>query len=60
MPGGLGGFVHDGCVSADDTGGHILGMHIDFFSALRSYYLVLDGDLQLNDVTIYQGGARCP
>ena len=62
MPGEppTGGFVHDGCVSADDTGGHIIGMHIDFFSALRSYYLALDGELQLNDVTIYQGGDRCP
>jgi len=59
MP-GPGGFVHDGCVSADDTGGHILGAHIDFFSALRSYYLALDGALMLDDVTLYEGGARCP
>jgi 3D (Asp-Asp-Asp) domain-containing protein len=62
MPGAppLGGFIHDGCVSADDTGGHILGMHIDFFSALRADYLALDGELQLNDVTLYQGDDRCP
>jgi 3D (Asp-Asp-Asp) domain-containing protein len=62
MPGAapVGGFVHDGCVSADDTGGHILGAHIDFFSALRSYYLALDGVLGLDSVTLSDGGARCP
>src|SRR5262249_5638487 len=53
-------FGHDGCVSADDTGGHILGAHIDFFSALRAYYLALDGQLMLDSVTIYEGGALCP
>ncbi|HKA90470.1 MAG TPA: 3D domain-containing protein [Haliangiales bacterium] len=60
MPGAEGGFVHDGCVSADDTGGHILGMHIDFFAALRSNYLILDNRLGLAAVTLYEGGARCP
>jgi 3D (Asp-Asp-Asp) domain-containing protein len=62
MPGDppTGGFVHDGCVSADDTGGAIIGMHIDFFSALRAYYLTLDRELNLNNVTIYEGGDRCP
>lgn len=60
MPGPAGfAFVHDGCVSADDTGGQIVGDHIDFFSALRSYYLALDRDLDLGEVTIYEGGARC-
>ena len=62
MPGDppTGGFAHDGCVSADDTGGAIIGMHIDFFSALRSYYLTLDRELNLNDVTLYEGGDLCP
>ena len=53
-------FVHDGCVTADDTGGAITGMHIDFFSALRAYYISLDRELNLNDVTLYEGGADCP
>ena len=53
-------FVHDGCVSADDTGGGIRGMHVDFFSALRPYYRTLDGELGLDEVTLYQGGTRCP
>ncbi len=62
MPGAAptGGFLHDGCVTADDTGGHILGMHIDFFSALRAYYMSLDDELQLNDITLYDGGDKCP
>lgn len=61
MPGEapLGGFVHDGCVSADDTGGGIDGQHIDFFSALRGYYLALDRALGLDEVTLYEGGNRC-
>ena len=37
-----------------------LGMHIDFFSALRGYYLALDGELGLDGVTLYEGGERCP
>jgi 3D (Asp-Asp-Asp) domain-containing protein len=64
MPGDAtdgGGFVHDGCVTADDTGGHILGMHVDFFSALRAYYLTLDKQLgMITHVTLHEGGARCP
>jgi 3D (Asp-Asp-Asp) domain-containing protein len=63
MPGGgdegIGGFEHDGCVSADDTGGGIGGMHVDFFAGLIAYYLELDGYLELNEVTLYEGGARC-
>ncbi len=60
MPGAEGGYVHDGCVSADDTGGNITGMHIDFFAALRSNYLILDNELGLNDITLYEGGSLCP
>jgi 3D (Asp-Asp-Asp) domain-containing protein len=60
MPGAEGGYVHDGCVSADDTGGHIVGMHIDFFAALRQNYLTLDNQLRLDDITLYEGGALCP
>lgn len=61
MPGDApwGDFIHDGCLSADDTGGAIIGMHIDFFSALREYYLDLNDSLGLSDITLYDGGARC-
>jgi 3D (Asp-Asp-Asp) domain-containing protein len=62
MPSGPGhtGFVHDGCVSADDTGGGIIGRHVDFFSAEKAAYLTLDGALRLNQVTVRTGGTRCP
>jgi 3D (Asp-Asp-Asp) domain-containing protein len=36
-----GGYVHDGCVIADDTGGHILGNRIDLFVGRKAYYLGL-------------------
>jgi 3D (Asp-Asp-Asp) domain-containing protein len=62
MPGdpSYGQFVHDGCVSADDVGGGIIGKHVDFFAALEAHYRTLDGALGLNSVTVYQGGQRCP
>jgi 3D (Asp-Asp-Asp) domain-containing protein len=62
MPGDSpwGGFVHDGCVIAGDTGGAIIGTHIDFFSGLKSGYTALDAKLALKTVTIHDGGARCP
>jgi 3D (Asp-Asp-Asp) domain-containing protein len=62
MPGdpSYGGFVHDGCVSADDTGGDIIGMHVDFFAALEANYTTLDGQLGLTQVTVANGGSRCP
>ena len=54
------GFIHDGCVTADDTGGGINGRHVDFFAALREYYLHLDGELGLTHVTLHDGGTLCP
>ncbi len=33
-----GGFVHDGCVVADDTGGHIVGKRMDLFVGRKSYF----------------------
>jgi len=62
MPGEApwGAFVHDGCVSADDTGGAIIGKHVDWFVALKSGYQVLDAALGLTSITIHEGGARCP
>lgn len=55
-----GGFVHDGCVLAADTGGGIVGMHIDWFVGLRASYRTLDQRLGLDAVTVHEGGARCP
>jgi 3D (Asp-Asp-Asp) domain-containing protein len=62
MPGDepWGAFVHDGCIVADDQGGAIDGMQIDFFAAFRGGYQALDGELGLNDVTLFEGGAHCP
>lgn len=62
MPGDppWGGFVHDGCVTADDTGDRIHGAHVDLFSAVKSGYLALDGQLGLDHVTIRAAGSRCP
>lgn len=38
-----GGYIHDGCVIADDTGGHISGQRIDLFVGRRGYFLGLSG-----------------
>ena len=54
-----GDFVHDGCVVAADTGGGIIGMHVDFFVGLRDAYLALDGELALDDLEVFDGGDRC-
>jgi 3D (Asp-Asp-Asp) domain-containing protein len=45
MPGRApwGGFVHDGCVVADDTGGGIDGHQLDLFVGRRAYFLGLSG-----------------
>ncbi len=52
-----GQFVHDGCVVAADTGGGIVGEHVDFFVGLRQAYRDLDAALGLDDITIHDGGA---
>jgi 3D (Asp-Asp-Asp) domain-containing protein len=38
-----GGYVHDGCVIADDTGGHIAGNRLDLFVGRKGYFLGLSG-----------------
>jgi 3D (Asp-Asp-Asp) domain-containing protein len=38
-----GGYVHDGCVVADDTGGHIDGNQLDLFVGRKAYFLGLSG-----------------
>jgi 3D (Asp-Asp-Asp) domain-containing protein len=54
------GFVHDGCLSADDVGGGITGAHLDFFVAEKANYLTLDGMLNLTSVTVFANPPRCP
>jgi 3D (Asp-Asp-Asp) domain-containing protein len=43
MPGRApwGGYIHDGCVVADDTGGHIMGNRIDLFVGRKAYFVGL-------------------
>jgi 3D (Asp-Asp-Asp) domain-containing protein len=43
MPGRApwGGFIHDGCVTADDTGGGIDGHQLDLFVGKKAYYVGL-------------------
>ena len=38
-----GGYVHDGCVVADDTGGHIDGHQLDLFVGRKAYFLGISG-----------------
>jgi 3D (Asp-Asp-Asp) domain-containing protein len=61
MPGDApwGDFIHDGCAVAGDTGGAIVGMHVDWFVALRDSYRLLDERLGLTEITVRAGGERC-
>jgi 3D (Asp-Asp-Asp) domain-containing protein len=61
MPGAppWGGFVHDGCVVADDRGGAIDGQQLDFFVGTKGSYKMLDRDLHRPSVRVYDGGDRC-
>lgn len=61
MPGQApwGGFVHDGCVRADDTGSAIIGKHLDLFAARKGDYLTLSRMLGVSQVTVRKGGERC-
>jgi 3D (Asp-Asp-Asp) domain-containing protein len=45
MPGRApwGGYVHDGCVVADDTGGGMAGNKLDLFVGRKAYFLGLSG-----------------
>jgi 3D (Asp-Asp-Asp) domain-containing protein len=62
MPGEApwGDLVHDGCAVAADTGGGIVGMHVDLFVGIRDAYLALDDTLGLAAIDVLDGGARCP
>jgi 3D (Asp-Asp-Asp) domain-containing protein len=65
MPGRApwGGFVHDGCVVADDTGGHIDGNRLDLFVGRKAYFLGLSGSgsshAWAKHVPIYDGSRIC-
>ena len=52
--------LHDGCVIADDTGGKIKGTKLDFFVGDEASYHDLDRVVNLDHVTVHDGGARCP
>jgi 3D (Asp-Asp-Asp) domain-containing protein len=61
MPGAgeVGGFVHDGCVVADDRGGGVRGKQIDFFAARRDNYKNFFKRNKISTVSVYEGGDRC-
>ena len=65
MPGRppFGGFVHDGCVVADDTGGHIDGNRLDLFVGRKGYFLGLSGSggshAWARHVPVYDGSKIC-
>jgi hypothetical protein len=53
------GSTHDGCLRADDVGGGIDGMHIDWFVGLRDNYLTLDPDVP-EQLELFEAGTLCP
>jgi 3D (Asp-Asp-Asp) domain-containing protein len=65
MPGRApwGGYVHDGCVVADDTGGHIDGNRLDLFVGRKGYFLGLSGTggshAWARHVPVYDGSQIC-
>jgi 3D (Asp-Asp-Asp) domain-containing protein len=61
MPGAepYGGFVHDGCVVADDRGGGIRGKQLDLVTARHTHYQALDRRHRLKRVTVMDGKERC-
>ena len=61
MPGRspYGGFVHDGCVVADDTGGGVDDAQIDFFFALKGHYQGFDRRHRIKNVRAYRDHGRC-
>jgi 3D (Asp-Asp-Asp) domain-containing protein len=58
-----GGFVHDGCVLADDTGGGIDGNQLDLFVGRKGYYLGISGSggshSWARKVPVYDGSKHC-
>jgi 3D (Asp-Asp-Asp) domain-containing protein len=58
-----GGYVHDGCVIADDTGGHIAGQRLDLFVGRKAYFLGLSGSqgrhAWAHHVPVFDGTGIC-
>jgi 3D (Asp-Asp-Asp) domain-containing protein len=58
-----GGYVHDGCVIADDTGGHITGNRLDLFVGRKAYFLGISGSggrhAWARHVPVYDGTGLC-
>jgi 3D (Asp-Asp-Asp) domain-containing protein len=58
-----GGFVHDGCLVADDTGGGINGHQLDLFVGRKAYFLGLSGSRSSHawarHVPVYDGSRVC-
>jgi 3D (Asp-Asp-Asp) domain-containing protein len=55
-----GGFVHDGCLVADDRGSAIDDLQLDFYSVKRNYYREIDRALNRKKVSVFEAGDRCP
>lgn len=53
------GFLHDGCVIAEDVGGGIDAAHIDFFVAEKKNYQTLNAIIALSEVDLYVNPTRC-
>jgi 3D (Asp-Asp-Asp) domain-containing protein len=66
MPGRApwGGYIHDGCVTADDTGGGIDGHQLDLFVGKKAYYVGLrsahgGSHAWARHVTVFDGSKIC-
>jgi 3D (Asp-Asp-Asp) domain-containing protein len=65
MPGRApwGGFVHDGCVVADDTGGGIIGHQLDLFVGRKAWFLGLSGrggsHAWARQIPVFDGSKLC-
>ena len=54
------GSIHDGCVRADDTGGHIKGNHVDFFVvSYAGFKMLLEETDGLERITPHLQAPRC-
>lgn len=65
MPGRApwGGYIHDGCVLADDTGGHIDGKRLDLFVGRKAYFQGLakpgSSHAWAKHIAVYDGSSIC-
>lgn len=58
--GELGGEPHDGCFRADDVGGAIQGLHVDFFAGSRDMWQALEGIFPTRtEFVVYEDSPRC-